>query len=107
MIGLINLNASADCIMKDEKLMTVEEMIKLELLKIGYCISTDTLPTNLSTNLKNDHLSQSLTKAHNYNTRNKQDLNLPKAKVKTYRDSSLFKSISEYNNLPQKLKKNH
>ena len=38
----------------------IEEIIKLELLKIGYQLSLGTLPINLSRDLKRDHLSNSL-----------------------------------------------
>ena len=36
--------------------------------------------------------------------RNKRDLYLPKAKVKSYRNSFLYKSIFEYNSLSKSLK---
>ena len=90
--------------MKEEKLLTIEEIINLELLKIGHRLLLGTLPTNLDRVLKKDHLSNSLTKEHNYDTRHKRDLYLPKAKGKTYRDSFLYKCISGYNNLPRSLK---
>ena len=90
--------------MKEEKLLTIEEIIKLELLKIGHQLSIGTLPINLDRDLKKDHLSNSLIKEHNYDTRHKRDLYLPKAKGKTYRDSFLYKCILEYNNLPRSLK---
>ena len=90
--------------MKEEKLLSIEEMIKLELQKIVHCLSASSLPANLAANLKQDHLSKSLKKTHKYNTRNKHDLYLPKAKAKTYRESFLYKSIAEFNSLPQKVK---
>ena len=103
-ISLISLNSNVNTIMKEEKLLTIEEIINLELLKIGHRLLLGTLPTNLDRILKKDHLSNSLTKEHNYDTRHKRDLYLPKAKGKTYRDSFLYKCISEYNNLPRSLK---
>ena len=90
--------------MSEENILSIDEIIKLELLKIGHQLSIGTLPINLSRDLKKDHLSNSLTKKHNYDTRHKQDLYLPKAKGKTYRDSFLYKCILEYNNLPKSLK---
>ena len=87
-----------------KKILSIEEIIKLELLKIGHQLSIGTLPINLSRDLKKDHLSNSLIKEHNYDTRHKHDLYLPKAKGKTYQDSFLYKCILEYNNLPKSLK---
>ena len=90
--------------MKEEKILSIAEIIKLELIKIGQSLTLGTLPVNLSKTLKKDHLSDSLMKKHNYDTCHKQDLYLPKAKVKSYRDSFLYKSILEYNSLPKNLK---
>ena len=103
-ISLINLNSNVNTIMSEEKILSIEEIIKLELLKIGHRLSIDTLPINLSRDLKKDHLSNSLIKEHYYDTHHKQDLYLPKAKGKTYRDSFLYKCILEYNNLSKSLK---
>ena len=103
-ISLINLNSNVNTIMSEEKILSIEEIIKLELLKIGHRLSIGTLPINLSRDLKKDHLSNSLIKEHNYDTRHKRDLYLPKAKGKTYRDSFLYKCILEYNNLSKSLK---
>ena len=103
-ISLINLNFNVNTIMNEEKLLSIEEIIKLELLKIGHRLSIGTLPINLARDLKKDHLSNSLIKEHNYDTRHKCDLYLTKAKGKTYRDSFLYKCILEYNNLPRSLK---
>ena len=103
-ISLINLQSNATTTMKEEKILSIAEIIKLELIKIGHCLTLGTLPVNLSKNLKKDHLSNSLIKEHNYDTRHKRDLYLPKAKVKSYRDSFLYKSILEYNSLSKSLK---
>ena len=103
-ISLINLNSSVDNIMSEEKILSIDEIIKLELLKIGHQLSVGTLPINLSRDLKKDHLSNSLIKEHNYDTHYKRDLYLPKARGKTYRDSFLYKCILEYNNLSKSLK---
>ena len=67
-ISLINLNSSVDNIMTEEKILSLDEIIKLELLKIGHRLSAGTLPINLSRELIKDHLSNSLIKVHSYNT---------------------------------------
>ena len=46
-LSLINLNSSVDSVMKEEKILSLEEVIKIELIKI----SADTLPVNLAKNL--------------------------------------------------------
>ena len=103
-ISLINLNSSVDKIMTEEKILSLDEITKLELLKIRHRLSAGTLLVNLSKDLKQDHLSNSLIKVHNYDTHHKHDLYLPKARVKTYRESFLYKSIVEFNSLSQNLK---
>ena len=90
--------------MNEEKILSIGEIIKLELLKIGHRLSIGTLPINLSRDLKKDHLSNSLLKEQNYDIHHKCDLYLPKAKGQTYQDSFLYKCILEYNNLPESLK---
>ena len=51
-ISLINLNPYVNSIMSEEKILSIEEIIKLELLKIGHRLSIGTLPINLSSDLK-------------------------------------------------------
>ena len=51
-ISLINLNSSVDNIMTEEKILSLDEIIKLELLKIGHHLSAGTLAVNLSRELK-------------------------------------------------------
>ena len=38
-VSLISLNSNVNTIMKEEKLLTIEEIINLELLKIGHRLS--------------------------------------------------------------------
>ena len=70
-VSLINLDSNENTIMSDEKILSIEEIIKLELLKIGHWLSMGILPINLSRSLKEDHLSNSLIKEHNYDTHHK------------------------------------
>ena len=70
-ISLINLNSNVNTIMSEERILSIEEIIKLELLKIGHQLSIGTLPINLSRDLKKDHLWNSLIKEHNYDTHHK------------------------------------
>ena len=51
-ISLINLQLNAITIMKEEKILSISEIIKLELIKIGQRLTLGTLPVNLSKTLK-------------------------------------------------------
>ena len=51
-ISLINLNSSVDNTIGEEKILSIDEIIKLELLKIEHRLSVGTLPINLSRDLK-------------------------------------------------------
>ena len=65
--------------MNEEKILSIDEIIKLELLKIGHQLSVGTLPINLSRDFKKDHLSNSLIKEHNSENCHKRDLYLPRS----------------------------
>ena len=84
--------------------LTVNQIIELELCKIGYKIKTGELPVNLLTAFKGDASGKSLAKSHNYNTRHKRELNLPKVSTKTYYKSFLFQGIKRHMNLTKELK---
>ena len=103
-ISLLKLNPEVEQIMDEEKILNLDQIIQTELLKIRHHLSTNTLPVNLAKNQMYDHLLKCLQQSHNYNTRNNNDLKLPNAKVKTYGDSFLYKSMSEYNKMSHHLK---
>ena len=62
------------------------------------------LPVNLLASLKGDARGKTLKKEHNYNTRNKRELNLPMTENSKYHSSFLFQAIKHYSKLPQALK---
>ena len=63
---------------------------------------TGSLPQKIMHLLVTDSKNKSL-KNHQYNTRNKNKLNFPKIKHKTYRSSFLYQSNKEYLLLPKEI----
>ena len=51
-----------------------------------------------------DHLRQTIRKKHDYDTCNKQQMNLPTARSKAYRNSFLFKGLQDFQLLPNEIK---
>ena len=54
--------------------------------------------------MKVDHHQISLEKQHKYATRHKNELNIPRAQHKKYRDSFLVKGLLDYQSLPASVK---
>ena len=80
-------------------ILSIKQLIKLELLKTGYKLHHKLLPTPIINCFVNDHSGKSLIKKHKYGTRNKAIPNNPKPRTKLYQSSFLCKSISEYSSL--------
>ena len=53
------------------KLLTIREIINLELSKIGYKLLKDELPTQIVESLSTDAKANDLRKTHKYSTRQK------------------------------------
>ena len=85
---------------KTEKMLTLNQLIELENIKLGYILYHNTLPVRLSKQMKTDSMNTALSKKHKYNTRHKSLLNLPMTTNKLYHNSYLCKSIKCYNSLP-------
>ena len=85
---------------KNEKILTLNQLIELENTKLGYKLYHNTLPVRLAKQIKTDSMSTALSKTHKYNTRHKSLLNLPLATNKLYHNSYLCKSIKCFNSLP-------
>ena len=84
--------------------MSIDDVIDLELCKLGFKLNNDMLPVNLLASLKGDARGKTLMKEHNYNTRNKKELNLPMTENSKYHSSFLFQAIKCYSKLPHALK---
>ena len=83
------------------KLLNIKQLVKLENVKLGYRLQNDLLPKKIKQLISTDSQDKSLEKRHNYNTRNKNKLNLPKINNKLYRDSFLYQSNKEFLLLPK------
>ena len=89
---------------KKYKIMSLDNIIDLELCKLWYKLTNNCLPSNLLVSLKGDARGKPLEKKHKYNTRNKNELNLPKVVNNKYHKSFLFQGIKCYSVLPHNLK---
>ena len=103
----IEENSKVELIYHKHGILPLSKMLLLELYKLGYKLCNDLLPPPLMVALKSDHKQVSTEKTHHYNTRNKNTPNLPKAINNRYRNSFLFKAISEYSKLPNAIKQQH
>ena len=99
-VKCIDLTLSKDAIYSTHKILTVGQLIELEMSKLGYRLVNNLLPNQLSKALKTDHCNQSTLKTHRYNTRLRAVPNLPKATHSRYGNSYLFQALSVYSKLP-------
>ena len=85
---------------KDLLILNVEETINLDLCKLGYKTKNHLLPIQLQHCIEHDSSGNSLKKHHPYNTRRKQELNIPKTNYASF----LNKAIKNYTELPTQIK---
>ena len=86
------------------KILTVRQLVELEQSKMGYKLCKGLLPTAITHIMMSDVDSRPMRKTHVYETRQKNVPNRPKVKSKLYMDSFLYRSISCYSNLGQKIR---
>ena len=103
-IHMLDTRLSLTDLCRKYKIMSIDDVIDLELCKLGFKLNNDMLPVNLLASLKGDARGKTLTKEHNYNTRNKKELNLPMTENSKYHSSFLFQAIKHYSKLPHALK---
>ena len=87
----------------DHKILTIENMIKLENSKIWYKYYHNLLPTRLHEIMTEDSNEQTVVKSHKYNTRQKTELNVPRA-TGHYKNSFYVKGMKDYSKLPNTIK---
>ena len=75
------------------KILSIKEIINLELAKIGFRMLNDDLPPKILSCLETDSHSKNLKKQHMYNTWQKKLVNLPKVLDNKYHSSFLVKSL--------------
>ena len=88
----VNIIAGKKALTKDYKqlkILTLPQMIELELCKLWHKKTLGLLPLKLSENMTTDHSNRSLAKEHQYNMRQKHLVNRPLAKRKEYYNSFL------------------
>ena len=74
---LIDSKLPADQVYTKYKVLKIEQVIDLELCKMGLQVHLGDLPENLLVTIKSDAKGSSLRKTHRYKTRQKNELNLP------------------------------
>ena len=100
------MNPSSDIreIVDQYNILRINDLIQLENYKIWYKHHNKQLPRNLQEVMRTDHENVNLLKTHRYSTRNKKEINLPRADTQTYRSSFLFKGLCKYQLLPAEIK---
>ena len=103
-VSLIEPNKKSNLVFRDNKILTLTEMIHVEQCKLGYKLCHNLLPKRLEENMTKDHRQNSITKTHRYSTRSKKIPNLPQASGSKYRSSFLYNSIKLYSDLSYTVK---
>ena len=62
---------------KINKILQIKEILLLENCKLGYKLINKLLPMNIDKTLQTDHMTNTLTQKHRYNTRHKLLQNTP------------------------------
>ena len=101
---LIDSRLTTDQVYVKYKILQLDHLIDLELCKMGFKLRLNELPVNLLDTFKSDSKGDSLEKTHRYNTRQKNEPNLPSTSSKKYHQSFLFQGIKRYSTLPSKIK---
>ena len=103
-IRLIEKCTNIDEIQKKHKILSINNLTKLENYKLWYQEQNNTLPRNLLRLMREDHKQHELNKTHGYATRNKNQMNLPVANNGIYCSCFLFKGLQDYQLLPGEIK---
>ena len=78
---------------KNNRLLSVNELVNLELANIRYKLLRGTIPPKILKAIKTDQNCTKLDKVHGYNTRQKDLQNLPRVKCAKYLCSFLCQSV--------------
>ena len=78
-VKCIDLNLKKNEVYYTYKILTVNQMIELEMCKLGYRLVKNLLPTPLTKALQTNHLDRCIWKSHRYETRHRNVPNLPRA----------------------------
>ena len=102
-VQLIDPMKSLPEIYADQRILTIENVVKLENSKIWYRYYHGLVPTRLHQLMTEDSNKRDITKLHNYNTRQKNELNMPLA-TGHYKNSFFVKGMKDYSKLPYSVK---
>ena len=102
-VQLIEPRKALSMIYVDHKILSIENIIRLENTKIWYKYYHALTPSRLSNLMTEDSTTNRVIKSHNYNTRQKNELNLPRASGH-YKNSFYVKGMKDYSRLPNLLK---
>ena len=103
-VALIDPRNNVEDLFKRYKILSVTNLINLELCKLGYKLCNDLLPTKLSENIRKDHNQLNIEKTHKYPTRGKKIPNLPHVSGAKYRISFLYNCIKAYGELDSNIR---
>ena len=104
-LKLVNPAISANQVLTQLKVLTIEKLIDLEQCKLGYKLCYQLLPVVLAKLMVHDQNNLNMTKTHPYSTTQKAIPRRLNAKMSLYRNSFLYKTISCYSNLPSEMQK--
>ena len=90
---------------KLNKLLTIDDMLWINNVKIGYKLRHSHVPVCVSDLCLTDSKCRPLTKKHWYNTSKRNDLYHPSVHSKHYESSYLVKAITLYNQIPESFNK--
>ena len=85
-------------------ILPIEKLVKLENYKVWYKYYHNLLPVKLKGIMTVDSNQKSIAKTHGYNTRQRNELNLPKAEG-LYKKTFFVKGIRDYSKLAHTVKK--
>ena len=92
-----------ECIYKKHGILPIEKLVELENYKVWYKYYHNLIPEKLEGIMKVDSNQKSIAKTHGYNTRQRNELNLPKAEG-LYKKTFFVKGLSDYSKLTNAVK---
>ena len=91
-------------IYKQNKILKINQLVLLENCKTWYKCYHNLLPNRLSKLMKEDQHGSKLEKKHKYETRKKEEINLPLATSQLYRNSFYVLGLKEFSQLCTEIK---
>ena len=102
-VSQIDSRKALTTVYKEQQILTIDKLVKLENSKVWYKYYHGLNPTRLQELMTEDSTQTKVTKKHDYNTRRKGELNLPRASGH-YKNSFYVKGMKDYSNLPNSVK---